>query len=213
VKLIDRTETVVSPTGRKTVTHQQTWDFQEEVARGAKWLDRTLGGDWHNDLELERLDLNSGHNCVLGQLAMSRFRDQISEFQRSGQEECDCGDPRCTGQVYTENAVYEYSDVTRMFAEIEDPKWFQHSAGNPSLYGFYVSEEGLRVMLEGYDEDDRERLSRESWEHLTWAWMDEIRQRRTIEKAARMCALHEAQEAADKLLDEVIEESREMQPA
>jgi hypothetical protein len=40
---------------------------QERVARGTRWLDRVQPG-WRDALELGRLDLASGDDCVLGQV-------------------------------------------------------------------------------------------------------------------------------------------------
>jgi hypothetical protein len=40
---------------------------QERVARGVRWLDGVRPG-WRDALELSRLSLASGHDCVLGQV-------------------------------------------------------------------------------------------------------------------------------------------------
>ncbi|MCB0992299.1 MAG: hypothetical protein KDB16_15075 [Acidimicrobiales bacterium] len=41
---------------------------RERVERGAAWLDRQLGNDWHTHIDLGRLELSDECNCILGQL-------------------------------------------------------------------------------------------------------------------------------------------------
>jgi len=206
VKLIEKTEVVRRPGHASMKVTAYTWDFTEEVGRGAAWLDRTLGADWWHDLDLDALNLNSGLQCVLGQLAMSRFRDQLLEF---GSMPCDCGDPDCGTEVAPDTR-FEYNDVTRMLVETDSTDWAIHAQGLPSRYGFFVNDAAGRELLDDLDislEEKEHLLSQDSWEHLTWAWQDEIKTRQLAEKKAN-------DEAANRLLDELLaEESKEMQPA
>jgi len=190
VRLIDRTETVIVK-GEPITSRTQFWDFTEEVFRGADFLDRHLGADWHQDLELEGLDLSSGTSCVLGQLAMTRFRDELREhYQRSESEEgddrCDCG---CDGGKEDDDYLFQYEDVVKMLASTEDPKWAADSTGLPASHGFFVNDNEIDVMLKSTFgdvwSDEREYLrGKVSWEHLTWAWMDVIRSRRKKQQIA-----------------------------
>jgi hypothetical protein len=206
VKLIEKTEVVRRPGHASMKVTAYTWDFTEEVGRGAEWLDRTLGADWWHDLELDALNLNSGLQCVLGQLAMTRFREQLIEF---GTRPCDCGDPECREEV-SEDTRFEYNDVTKMLVETEGVGWAVHASGLPGRFGFFVNDAEARELLDDLDiplVDKEQLVTNDSWEHLTWAWTDEIRARQLAEKKA-------ADEAADRLLDALLnEESKEMEPA
>ena len=42
--------------------------IKKMIKRGAKWLDKNEGPTWVFRINLDRLDLNSGTNCILGQL-------------------------------------------------------------------------------------------------------------------------------------------------
>lgn len=192
MQLIDFTETVVikgSPIPVRTLR----WDYSEEIARGSKFLDDRFGTDWHHDLDLEDLDLHSGYSCVLGQLAMTRFREQLVERGKPVDYDSDCDCAECKG-----TQRYEYSDVTRLLSEqTDDARWQYHSSGNPATHGFFVDEDLARMLIGDLPGEDQERLMNAAWEQLTWAWMDEIRLRREVEKKAA-----KVHEEADKLLAE-----------
>lgn len=203
MKLIDRTETVVIKDVPTPVRITQ-WDFSEEIAQGSALLDRLVPG-WYKDLDLERLDLESGSNCVLGQLAMTKFRDELLSKAQNYDDDggrCGCG---CRDN---DERTFDYADVTSLLAQVEgDTAWQAHSLGNPATHGFFVSDEGRDKALEGYDYDERESLSRLSWEQLTHAWMDEIWVRRRADKRQAEAAI------LDALASELSTSNQEVVPA
>lgn len=56
---------------------------RERVERGARLLDDAFG-DWHWNVDAERLDLNSWERCVLGQLAAAN-RVEADELTAAGE--------------------------------------------------------------------------------------------------------------------------------
>lgn len=57
-------------------------DFSAEIERGVQWLNRMSPG-WFNSINLDHLHLMSGTACVLGQLAMTDFRQQVDGHLKS----------------------------------------------------------------------------------------------------------------------------------
>lgn len=54
-----------------------TWyDFTDEIAAGTEVLDK-YDPRWFNKIHLSWLELSSGRSCVLGQLAMTSFKEQV----------------------------------------------------------------------------------------------------------------------------------------
>lgn len=189
MQLIDRTELVDTDAGAIPIRTLR-WDFTEEVRRGSLLLDAQIGPDWHNDLDLETLDLKSGDVCILGQLAMSRFLQQLVEKEENDNsdtdERCDCGCER----------RFEYGDVVRLLAvNTDDDNWRCHETGHPATHGFFVDEAEVERLIKFYNRDDRENLRDHVWEQLTWAWMDEIYDRRQAEQAAKLLADEASQPA------------------
>lgn len=53
-------------------------EVRRDIARGSAYLDDVSPG-WHDEIDTETLDLNSGDHCVLGQLPIgSRVFEQYS---------------------------------------------------------------------------------------------------------------------------------------
>lgn len=55
----------------------------ERVKRGADWLDAVLP-EWWRTFDLNRFDLASGCNCVVGQLSGHAFDDVVSHQRSAG---------------------------------------------------------------------------------------------------------------------------------
>lgn len=53
--------------------------YAERVRNGAAFLDRELPG-WHQDIDLDRLELSSSCDCVLGQLWGDCYEDAVSDM-------------------------------------------------------------------------------------------------------------------------------------
>lgn len=58
-------------------------DFSAEVDAGTRWLNQQ-DPRWFDKINLDELNLASGRQCVLGQLAMSTFREKVGAHVFNG---------------------------------------------------------------------------------------------------------------------------------
>lgn len=133
-------------------------DFSAEIDEGVAWLD---GKDprWYANINLDKLELWSTTQCVLGQLAMNTFFDQLK----------DAG----YGPGYDGVLALDDNDD-------EDGDWARQ-------HGFYVDHRKVAILMHVCVDDLADSDSpmyRFIWERLTYQWDARIRQiRRDAERA------------------------------
>lgn len=158
-----------------TATEQKYGTVEERVAKGAAWLDENHDG-WIEEVELDRLDLGSECNCVLGQIVS--YQSEVLGIDGAGE-----GDDE-----YNEYEVYlnGFEAVC-----VENPAWV---AGRKSILEgidglskiVLTTDEarsmGFHLLLE--DRDAWFQGKNQAWEALTTEW-----ERTIIERRARKAAL------------------------
>lgn len=132
-------------------------DFTKEVKRGARWLDKHIGPDWDDKIDIESLDLESTKSCILGQV----FMDQVRE----------------AGGASWHNNGYS----------IGRDRLPKYNSEAQSTDGSAEVRHGFDIAYDGKDERLRDEYSistARAYEFLAVDWVWEIQQRRKAREAA-----------------------------
>lgn len=148
-------------------------DFSTEIQRGVKTLDKKFGEHWVWWVDDDLLALDSGSNCILGQVFREKFVNGLADTY---------------GEEYDGAVTYLFNDnTTKAVKHGFNLEFYKDEGGDkPWFTQWKKALAEQRPTLDDYDVESE--AMREAWDMLTRDWLQEIRNLRKERKALKKVA-------------------------